>query len=149
MSIGPLSGAGVVNLSGTMTENVTGTTEFDGTLTGAGVFIQDGPGTLILTNSATNFNGTIRIGAGTLEVGNALALQGVTLDMNAADSGNLATGAGVTSITLGGLTGARNLASPVGLLTVGSDGASTTYSGNLSGVTTLTKVVQGRSRLAG
>jgi autotransporter-associated beta strand protein len=149
-TIGPLSGAGNLSVSGFLTENSTSNSQFDGTITGNGVFTKSGPGTLILTNSGSNLNGTIRIAAGALEIGDmaGMALQGVTLDMNVADAGNLTLGAGVTSVTLGGLQGGRNLAL-AGPLTVGGDGVSTTYSGNLSGVTLLTKIGGGSFTLSG
>ena len=140
-TIGDLSGSGVLNISGTIAENATTGSEFDGTITGFGLFLKSGPGTLILTNSASNLNGSVRIGQGKLQLNSPLALQTATLDMNAGDMGTLdTTTGGITSLTLGGLTGARNLAIAAIPLTIGGDGVSTTYTGNLSGATSLTKV---------
>ena len=73
-----------------------------------------------------------------------LALQNATLDLEAGDAGTLDTStAGLTSLTLGGLMGTQNLVAPAGPLTVGGNGSSTTYSGNLSGATSLTKTGTG------
>ena len=116
--------------------------EFDGPLGGSGLLIKSGPGTLTLTNSAGAFSGTVRIGAGALQLTNSAILQSATLDMNAADAGALNT-AGLSSLALGGLMGARNLTAPAGPLTIGFNNSSTTYSGNLSGATSLTKLGTG------
>ena len=143
-TIGTLSGAGALSIAGTLTENATSGSQFDGPMAGFGTFVKSGVGTLILTNSNSTFNGTVRIGTGSLRLSNALVLQTATLDMNAADAGTLDTSSsGLTSLTLGGLMGARNLIVPAGSLTIGGNGASTTYSGNLSGATSLTKVGAG------
>ena len=150
MSVGPLSGSGALDLAGTFSENATSSSEFDGPIGGYGLFSKSGTGTLILTNSGGTFSGTVRIGAGTLQLSSPLALQDATLDMEAADGGTLNTStAALSSLTLGGLTGARNLSAPAGPLTVGGNGSSTTYSGNLSGAASLTKAGTGSLFLTG
>ena len=89
-------------------------------------------GTLTLTNSANTLSGTVRIGGGTLLLTNALVLQNATLDLNAADTGTLVTSSSVAGLVLGGLMDSRNLVVPAGPLTIGGNGLSTTYSGNLT-----------------
>ena len=67
--------------------------------------------------------------------------------MEAADTGTLNTGS-LSGLALGGLMGARNLSTPAAL-TVGGNGAATTYSGNLSGAAALTVVGPGSLYLSG
>ncbi len=148
-SIGPLSGGGALGITGTLSENAATSSEFDGPLGGSGFFMKSGTGTLTLAADGT-LSGTVRIGAGTLRLIDALALQDATVDMNAADLGTLSTsGAGLSRLTLGGLMGARNLSTPVGPLTIGAANNSTTYSGNLSGGTALNKTGSGSLYLSG
>jgi fibronectin-binding autotransporter adhesin len=116
-------------------------------------------------SGANTFSGDTRIVAGSLQLrattgaaaGTSLALQNSTLDLNAADAGNLAFqgSVGTVAATLGGLKGSRNLVlanttpAPV-TLTVGNNGQSTTYSGVLSGVGgSLTKIGAGTLVLSG
>ena len=65
--------------------------------------------------------------------------------MNAADAGTLVTSSSVASLVMGGLMDSRNLVTAAIPLTVGGNGLSTTYSGNLTGATSLTKVGSGAS----
>jgi fibronectin-binding autotransporter adhesin len=116
-------------------------------------------------SGANTFSGDTRIVAGSLQLrattgaaaGTSLALQNSTLDLNAADAGNLAFqgSVGTVAATLGGLKGSRNLVlanttpAPVAL-TVGNNGQNTTYSGVLSGVGgSLTKIGAGTLVLSG
>lgn len=96
---------------------------------GGGGLRKLGVGTLSLTGANT-YTGTTSIAAGNLAIGNALALQNSTLDLDAADTGT------VTAIsqnsTLGGLTGSRNLDMLTRTLSIGNNNGSTTYSGELS-----------------
>lgn len=120
-----------------------------GQLTGAGNLTYVSPGTLTLSAS-NSFTGTTRATAGTLRLGNANALGGSTLDLNAADAGTIAfTAAAGTTYLLGGLSGSRPLSMGDGSLTVGTNNASTTYSGALSGTGSLTKVGTGSLTLSG
>ena len=75
----------------------------------------NGSGTLAL-NAANSFSGNTRVASGTLSVGHAQALQGSTLDMNAADSGSV-TFNSLPAATLGGLQGVRNLGLGVAAVT--------------------------------
>jgi autotransporter-associated beta strand protein len=81
------------------------------------------------------YRGTTIISNGWLELGTSGGLQNSTLNYN--NQGGYLRIDGITSITLGGLTGAQNLGltnlSGSGVaLTVGSNNVSTTYSGNLN-----------------
>jgi autotransporter-associated beta strand protein len=90
-------------------------------------------GATVLGNANT-FTGTVRAQLGTLTVNNALGLQNATLDMNVADSGTVSfASAAANGVTLGALTGARNLALPSGANNIGNNNSTTTYTGNLSG----------------
>jgi autotransporter-associated beta strand protein len=88
-----------------------------------------------LTGSNNTFTGSALISGGTLNVTSANELQNNTVSVN---GGNLAFAAGVTSPVLGGLSGSGNLAlqdaaSNAVTLSVGGNGSSSTFSGNLSG----------------
>jgi len=150
------SDAGTLNLGGTITSLASGTRTF--TFQGSGDFyvsgsIQNGSATANLTKTgsgtltlagANTFSGTNRITGGALILANSAALQNSVLDMNASDAGTLSFGT-LTSASLGGLTGSRNIAltniSNTGVtLTVGSNGQSLTYSGVLSGSGSLVKI---------
>ena len=146
---GPIvtGGSGTINNGGyplaiTGSANVT----LGGSISGAGALSMNGAGTLAL-NAANTFSGNTRVNSGILSVGHSLALQGSTLDMNAADSGSV-TFNNLPAATLGGLTGARNLALGVAAVTIGGNNASTTYSGVLSGGNGLTKTGSGMLTLS-
>ncbi|MGA2035854.1 MAG: autotransporter-associated beta strand repeat-containing protein, partial [Thermoguttaceae bacterium] len=149
VTIGPLSGSGTLSIAGTLAENATASSTFSGAIAGYGTFLKLGGGTLTLTSGSSTFNGTVRPAAGLLKVNNTYALQYATVDMNAADTGTLNTSGAGTSLSLGGLTGSRNLAGLPTSLTIGANNASTTYSGNLTGATRLTKVGTGTLTLTG
>jgi autotransporter-associated beta strand protein len=95
----------IANQTVTFSSNLTST---GGTLTKSGV------GTLVLAGANT-FTGNTIVTAGNLGLSNALALQNSNLDTNASGSGNATRGLvlnpGVTSLTFGGLTGNKTLAS--------------------------------------
>ena len=100
-----------------------------------------GPGTLTLGGSNT-YSGATTVIAGTLVLTNSAALLNSTFNGGA---GALNFGGGLTAATLGGLGGSSNLdldnATPQAVaLTVGNNGASTTYSGVLSGSGSLIKI---------
>ena len=95
-----------------------------------------------------NNGGTVSI----LQLANSSALQSSTLDMNSADSGTLSFGT-LTAATLGGLTGSRTLAlqndsSAAVTVSIGNNGVSTSYSGQLTGAGALTKVGAGTLTLS-
>lgn len=127
------------------------------TLTGAstattGGLTKLGDGTLVLAG-ANLYSGGTKVNAGILELGHNLALQNSVLDTSGA--GTLAVSAGITTPTLGGLTGAGNLTFPAHVtgvtLNVGT-GVPATYSAVLSSITpgmTLTKTGAGTQVLSG
>jgi autotransporter-associated beta strand protein len=110
-------------------------------------------GTFTLS-AATTFSGETRITNGTLALASSTALQNSTLNLDAADAGSISFGS-LTTATLGGLTGTRNLGLTNGsgaalTLVVGNGNADTyTYSGALSGSGSLTKAGSGTFILAG
>ncbi|NBV79829.1 MAG: hypothetical protein EBR62_08210, partial [Verrucomicrobia bacterium] len=116
----------------------------NGVISGPGGLMANGAGTLVLGNANT-FTGNTRPASGTLILGDANALAGSTLELNAADLGAVSFGT-LTAASLGGLQGNRNLVltnaatTPAALaLTVGGNGASTAFSGVLSGLGSLVK----------
>jgi len=156
-SIAALSstGAGTVNivlgnaLAGTSTTlTITGAaagagTTFSGTIgdmsgsntTALGNLALTG-GSLTLTGADT-FTGSMLVNGGNLIIGNALALQDATLNLQ---SGTATLGSTVTALTLAGLTGSQNFAltntaaTPAGVaLTFTGVNVSDVYTGNLSG----------------
>ncbi|MBM4013132.1 MAG: hypothetical protein FJ275_13925 [Planctomycetes bacterium] len=91
-----------------------------------------------LTLSGSNsYTGDTRLGTlntNLLTLDNVDALAGSTLDMNAADSGSLAVANSGTFYRVGGLKGSRDLvqsSQPNAALEIGTNGQSTTFSGNL------------------
>ncbi|MBV5332063.1 autotransporter-associated beta strand repeat-containing protein, partial [bacterium] len=139
------------------------TTQFEsGTLSnvsqingGAGLTKTTG-GTLALA-TANTFTGNTLVSAGTLALDNNLALQRSALDTDGA--GVVTLGSLITTPTLGGLTGAKNLASSITTgyssvtnLTLNPQSGTVTYSGNITnGATgmTLTKSGAGTQVLSG
>ncbi len=160
VSLSDVTGAGgtVTNSSptnaATLTLAPTATTTFSGVIQDGGSKTNltiNGPGTQILAGANT-FSGATTINAGALQVGHALALQNSTVSVNVA--GGLTFSAGLSATTLGGLAGSGNIAlqdaTPAAVnLSVGNNNASTTYSGALSGLGSLTKVGNGTLSLTG
>ena len=122
-----------------------GTQVLNGSLLGSGS-LSVSAGTLVL-GGVNPMVGITTLSGGALQVANPLALEGQTLDINTSDLGTLSIS--TTSLSLGGLMGSRNLAAPAIPLTIGGNGSSTTYSGNLSGATSLTKSGSGSLYLSG
>ncbi len=113
------------------------------TKTGAGILALAG---------ANTFSGDAKVSGGTLRLDQPLALQNSTLDYG--NYGGVISFGSQTSATLGGLKGAQSLAltnaaSGAVALSVGKNGASTAYSGVLSGGGSLTKIGTGTLTLAG
>jgi fibronectin-binding autotransporter adhesin len=124
---------------------------FSGQISGSGGLNKLGNGTLTLL-TANSYSGNTTISRGTLTLANANALQGTTLDYDGY-GGTLSFGS-LTAATLGGLKGNQNLAirnasSAAVALSVGGNGESTTYSGQLSGGGSLKKLGAGTLTLAG
>ncbi len=135
-------------------DNGGNTDTIGGIISGTGSLTMLNSGSLLL-NSADTFSGTTVVGAGggTLVLGNSLSLQNSTLNYNN-QGGSLSFGS-LSAATLGGLAGSQSLAltnvssGPVAL-TVGGNGATTTYSGSLSGIGgSLVKVGTGTLALSG
>ncbi len=149
--------AQITSLSGINNFNVANNGTGQGTLalssvSGAGGLVKSGAGTLLLP-TANSFTGTTEALAGSIVLGNSLALQNSTLVTSAADSGSVSFG-GLTSATLGGLSGngglaLANAAGASVALTVGANDQSTTYAGALTGSGSLTKTGTGTLALTG
>ncbi len=132
------------------------TFQVDGQISGAGNLVKTDGGTAILAGANT-FTGTTRVGGGTLQINNGLALQNSALDTSGSGVIILSS---VTTPTLGGLTGSSNLAS---VITTGysgvtsltlnpGTGAANTYSGvvaNGAADMTLVKTGAGTQTLTG
>jgi autotransporter-associated beta strand protein len=122
----------------------------NGTIGGAGNLTKAGNGALLL-NAPSTFSGMTTVSAGTLTLGNSSALQNSTLD--GSGSGSLSFGT-LNATTFGGLTGPgmlnlANSASSAISLNVGNNNSNTTFSGNLFGPGSLTKLGSGTLTLTG
>jgi autotransporter-associated beta strand protein len=126
---------------------------YGGVLSGVGLALtKTGVGNLTLSGTNT-FGGDTRIGAGSLILGNTLALQNSTVNLDAADTGSLSFGT-LTAATFGGVKGTRDLAlqnttTAAVALSVGGNNQSTEYAGNLTGPGSLTKGGTGTLTLSG
>lgn len=136
------SGSANISVAASQTLTISNTLADGG---GGGGLTKLGAGTLSLTGANT-FTGATRITAGSLSIGNALALQNSTLNLDGADAGTVS--AISQNSTLGGLAGSRNLDMLTRTLSIGNNGASTTYSGALSNGA-LTKIGAGTLALTG
>ena len=101
---------------------------YSGTITGGISLVKKGADTLTLTGSNT-FSGATTVSAGTLSLGNSLAMQNSPLDTLNSVAGDAANGlkTSLTTLTMGGLIGDKDLG-----------GVFTTASGGYSGLTALT-----------
>ena len=121
-----------------------------GNITGIGGLTKTGTGLVVLSGSNT-FTGDTSVSAGILRVDNRDALSRSTYT---GGSGSIAFGSSATEATFGGISGnsALNLTttgSAAVALTVGGNGASTTYSGAISGLGGIEKAGAGLLVLSG
>lgn len=128
--IGTVANEGMIDMGSTAGTITTGAAmSLRSVLAGTAGFTKAGSATLTLSGTNT-FSGATIISAGTLSLGtNALALQNSALNTLNSLSGTASAGLKIsgTALTLGGLTGNKNLASVF-----------TTTSGGYSGLTALT-----------
>ncbi len=82
-----------------------------GKITGTGGFVKTGAGTITLAAS-NDYTGATKISEGRLQISNRFALQNSVLDTSGAGTVGL-LGAAATNVTLGGLSGATDLATEI------------------------------------
>ena len=127
-----------------------GTLNLASALTGTNALVISGA--VILSNPASSISGPTTISSGTLQLASGGALANSTV--NVGSTNGLGFTLGTTAVTLGGLAGSSNLTlvdagSNAVALTVGGNGASTAYSGVLSGSgASLTKAGSGTLTLS-
>ena len=147
--------AGVQLLSGSITGTtgvLTSTTDFDlqsGTVTGilgGSVALNKSTGGTVLLSGANTYTGATNVNAGTLRLGAASRI---------ADTSAVTVASGAIfdlnnfSETVGSVAGGGNITLGSATLTTGGNGASTTYSGAMSGTGGLTKAGAGVLTLTG
>ena len=124
----------------------------DGIVSGSGPLTVNNPNSggyqpytgVHFSNPSNTYSGTLTVSGNSVTVDNANALSNATVNVTGGgSSGALQWGSGVTTIVLGGLSGAYGITNGGNALTVGNNNASTTYSGVLSGSGSLTKVGTG------
>jgi len=116
-----------------------------GAISGSGNVVKLGTAALTLAEGDT-YSGSTLVSGGTLILGSPAALQQSTLDTS--DAGAVSFGS-LTAATLGGLTGSGALDLGSAAVSVGNNNSSTTFSGALSGLGSLTKIGSGKLTLAG
>ncbi|MGA2035853.1 MAG: autotransporter-associated beta strand repeat-containing protein, partial [Thermoguttaceae bacterium] len=147
-----IAAGGVQPYSVTFTNTNTPYTFSGGVIAGSCTVTLSGSGSVTFNNSNT-YTGATLISAGTLQLGNANALQDSTVTLNALNGLTFAHGVG--TFNLGGLAGTGSLAlndtsNGAINLQVGGDGASTSFAGNITaGSGSLTKVGSGMLTLSG
>ena len=152
---GTMSGAMAIN-AGTLVYNILGpgAVTQSGVVSGTGALAKNGAGTLTL-GSANTYSGGTTILAGALVLNNANAVQNSTVTLSANSSLLFnSNGGAITTFNLGGLAGSGNITLADGsypvTLSAGSNGAATTYGGNISGVAgALNKIGAGTLTLSG
>jgi len=128
LTAGDITGTGILTSTGGFTMNNADATSVSAILAGSVALTKSAAGTLTLS-AANTFSGTTRITAGTILLGNTLALQNSTVDMTTGDTGLVSFGPSLTAATLGALTGSRDLSL---LNTSGTPAAVTLSVGNAS-----------------
>ncbi|MEI8106873.1 MAG: autotransporter-associated beta strand repeat-containing protein [Verrucomicrobiota bacterium] len=154
INAGTLSLTGTLGASGGTAVSVNGTAILDQSSTGSiagssSLTVNSGTATLAGVNS---YSGQTTINGGTLTLAHNLAVTTSTLKVGT--GGTVAFATGITSPSIGGLTGAGNIALTTEsaedvALTVGGNGQSTIYSGTLSGGNGLTKAGGGTLTMTG
>ncbi len=129
----------ILGSGGLVVNNAANSLTLSGVLTGSGDLTKVGTGNLMLSG-ANNFIGTTTMAAGTLTLGNALALGGSSNTLNV-------TGASTLSSTLG-MTVANGVLLNGANLTVNSDSA-LNLSGAINGTGSLTKTGSANLTLSG
>ncbi len=151
-------GTGPVTATGTLAFNRSDDITVSNLISGAGMFVQKGAGTLTLTSTNT-FTGVTTISAGKVKLDKTLSLQNSSYDTLGSTGAIGLDVTGLNALTLGGLRGSVDLATAITgygaltNLTLNPQGTLTnTYSGviaNGSGDMTLTKSGTGTQILAG
>ncbi len=146
-----LGGIDLANAGSVLTVSRSGDHTVGNLISGTGSLVLDGTGIQSLPQANT-FNGTTTIVGGSALLVNPLALQNSTVLYS--NAGGSVDFDGNFNATFGALDGDKNLVlenSSLGsvALTVGGNGASTTYTGVLSGTGSLTKVGAGVMALTG
>jgi autotransporter-associated beta strand protein len=106
-------------------------------------------GLVYLSNPLNSYNGTITVLTNAIALTSPYALSNATLNAAGTSTSANLIWSGVTSITLGGLSGAGNIALGANQLQVGNNDSSTEYSGALSGTGSLVKNGSGTFTLTG
>jgi len=129
-------GTGAITDNGTLSFNLpqTGVT-LAALISGSGQLIQNSTNTLTLSGNNNTYTGDTIVQAGTLLLGNQLALQNSALNYN--NQGGVFSFGTLTSAAFGGLAGSQNLgltnaASGAVALTIGTNNVDRSYTGNLS-----------------
>ncbi len=147
-NLGSLAGSGNLIIgSRTLTVGGNGgTTTYSGVLSGiSGSLVKNGAGTLTLSGANT-YGGETTITGGSIRLGDSLALQNSTVDIQINDGLDINN----ANATLGGLKGSGNLNIGSQTLTVGGNDDTTTYSGVISGSSgSLIKTGSGTLTLSG
>ncbi|MFO1522782.1 MAG: autotransporter-associated beta strand repeat-containing protein [Kiritimatiellia bacterium] len=143
-------GGGVVTGGFTLTFGGSGNSAFTGALSGTGGLTKSGSGTLTLSGLNTH-TGVTLVSDGTLALGHVSTLAASTLDTGTPGAQQVTfTVAGSNTYNLGGLAGSDDLNLGGNTISVGANGASTTFAGALGGVGgSLTKVGAGTLTLSG
>ncbi len=143
-------GTGPVTDNSALVFNLSGNPTYSGLIGGIGSLTQAGTGILSLLGG-NSYSGGTTIASGSLSLNNANAVQNSTVTVNNNNS-LLFSGGTITTFNVGGLAGGGNILladSSALTLSVGGNGASTTYSGALSGTGGLTKTGTGILTIAG
>ncbi|MFT3785596.1 MAG: autotransporter-associated beta strand repeat-containing protein [Tepidisphaeraceae bacterium] len=143
-------GTGNISVGGSLVVNRNNSLTIASNISGTGSVSQSGTGTLVLSGTNT-YTGATTVNAGTLSIGSTQALQSSTLNYSA---GTVNFVNGITAATVAAISGSGNLAltndaSGAVALSLGGTGASSTYSGVLSGAGSVAKSGGGTLTLSG